>query len=278
MEYTELRIPIIIDDETKELLPSILTELGFEGFIEEEDSLLGYIPSVHFDRHAVEELLQRLDIAPFFTFRTVPEQNWNAVWESQFEPVVIAEKCFVRAPFHFPQPHYPIELIIEPKMSFGTAHHETTAMMMEYLLEIDVMGKSILDVGTGTGILAILSAKIGAVNIVAIDNNEWAYRNALENIQLNNTPRIVVKQGDASLLSTMNEFDVILANINRNILLNDIPAYMKVLKQNGLLIVSGFYKDDLPVIDDAFHRVGLASCRIKARNSWLAAVYLKTLP
>lgn len=277
MEYIELRISTTANKLTKDLLPSILSELGFEGFVVEEEALLAYIPSKLFNLQIVKEVLQNLSFDSFYNIQIIPEQDWNAVWESQFEPVVIAEKCYVRAPFHPPQPQYPIELIIEPKMSFGTAHHETTAIMIECLLEMDLTKKSILDMGSGTGILAILSAKLGADHIVAIDNDEWAYRNALENIQLNNTLQIIVKLGDASLLSAMNEFDMVLANINRNVLLNDVAIYSSVLKRDGLLIVSGFYRDDFPLIDETFHKQGLKLNFTKDRNNWLAAAYVKNL-
>ena len=179
----------------------------------------------------------------------------------------------MRSPFHPAQPEIPIEIIIEPKMSFGTGHHETTSMMIESILEINVTGHRVLDMGCGTGILAILASKRGASEILAIDIDEWCIRNSEENCQLNSTGNIIIKQGDASILSGEGMFDIIIANINRNILLADMKAYLKQLKPGGLILFSGFYESDFNVIDEEAKSLNLRLINRKEKNNWTALTY-----
>lgn len=279
MDYVEVKYPVEGQPATvAEELMALLGELGFESFIEEGNELLAYIQSTQFN----SEILDKVGYWPDnidpqkFTWKVIPDQNWNAVWESNFEPVTIAGRCHIRAPFHPAVSDIEYELIIEPKMSFGTAHHETTALMIEYLLEIELSDKSVLDMGCGTGVLAILAAARGANEITAIDIDEWAYNNTLENIQRNNTGFINVYQGDASLLKDQT-FNVIIANINRNILLADIPVYVSCLDDNGLLLLSGFYIDDLYDISNKAVAEGLKYISHKEKNKWVAACFTKSL-
>lgn len=278
MEYVELKYIVGSENEglTEEIM-AILSEFGYESFVEENDKLLAYIPALLFDSAILnnKELWPDSLILDNFSWKEIPEQNWNAVWEENFQPVTIAGKCHIRAPFHEPNNQVPYEIIIEPKMSFGTAHHETTAQMIEYLIEIDLSGKKVLDMGCGTGILAILAALRGAIDIVAIDIDEWAYNNSIENIERNNTTSISVLLGDASLLKDQ-KFNTIIANINRNILLNDIPVYAECLDAGGLLLLSGFYIDDLPVINQMAGSAGLTYTSHKEQNKWVAACFEKS--
>jgi ribosomal protein L11 methyltransferase len=278
MEYVELKYIVGHGDEglTEELM-AILSEFGYESFVEENDRLLAYIPTVLFDTTIFDnkELWPDSSNLDRFSWEVIPEQNWNAVWEENFQPVTIAGKCHIRAPFHESNNQVSYEIIIEPKMSFGTAHHETTAQMIQYLLEIDLSGKRILDMGCGTGVLAILAALKGGSHIMAIDIDEWAYNNTIENIERNNTTSINVLLGDASLLKDQ-KFDTIIANINRNILLNDIPVYVECLGVGGLLLLSGFYIEDLPAITQMSASAGLEYISHKEQNRWVAACFEKT--
>lgn len=275
MEYVELACtPDRGEQGSFELLTAVLGELGFESFVEEDDKLLAYIPSNQFDPSILNnELIGNVGNFQYL-WNVIPERNWNAVWEENFQPVTIDGRCFIRAPFHPANPDIEYEIIIEPKMSFGTAHHETTAMMIRYLLESDIAGKKVLDMGSGTGVLAILAAMKGSTDITAIDIDEWAYNNAIENVQRNNKEYINVLLGDASVLNDQ-EFNVIIANINRNILLNDIPVYAGCLTQNGQLLLSGFYIDDLDAIKECAQSVGLVFVSNKEENRWVAACFEK---
>lgn len=277
MEYSELKcIPKRSESAGFEILTALLGEMGFESFTEEDNALLAYIPS---DLFSDDLLINHLpvDIRHEFEFslNRIPDQNWNKVWEENFQPVTIDGRCHIRAPFHPPHPEAEYEIIIEPKMSFGTAHHETTAGMIKHILATAMKGRKVLDMGCGTGILAILSALKGASEITAIDNDEWAYNNTLENISRNNTPWISVLLGDASLLKDQ-QFEVILANINRNILLNDIPVYGKCLTKNGLLFLSGFYLEDLTAICKKAEDSGIEYLSHFEQNRWVAASFRKT--
>lgn len=271
MEYTELSIDLSQTAVDTDVLTAVLAEYGFESFSEENNTYKAYIQSELFQRDLVVQQLEMVNLASGYTIQVIPEQNWNAVWESNFEPVVIAGQCYVRAPFHKPEPQYPIELLIEPQMSFGTAHHETTSQMIALMLSEDFNGKDVLDMGCGTGILAVLAVKRGAQNAWAIDNDDWAYRNTLENIERNNTPKIHVLCGDATLLSQLPKMDIILANINRNILLADIQFYSKSLNKNGLLFLSGFYEHDLPSIESEASKYHLKLTNYTTQNNWVAA-------
>lgn len=250
-----------------------LADLGFESFTEEEKRLLAYIPEKDYSG----DLLKRSDYLAehlkVLEVNTIGEQNWNAVWESNYEPVVIGT-CGIRAPFHPENKEVTYDIVIQPKMSFGTAHHETTALIVEMLLEEDVAGKQVLDMGCGTAVLAILASMRGAARIMAIDNDEWAYNNALENIALNNVKNVEVALGDEQLLGS-DSYDLILANINKNVLLSAMPAYAKVLRDGGRIIFSGFYDSDLDDIKNRAAGLGLHYLYHKEKNNWVAAAFTK---
>jgi ribosomal protein L11 methyltransferase len=271
MEYTELSIDLSQTAVDTEVLTAVLAEYGFESFSEENGTYKAYVQSELYLKEPVIQWLEQNDIRTGYSIQAIPDQNWNAVWESNFEPVVIAGQCYVRAPFHKPQPQYPVELLIEPQMSFGTAHHETTSQMIALMLNESFQAKDVLDMGCGTGILAVLAAKKGAQNIWAIDNDDWAYRNSLQNMERNNTMNVQVLCGDASLLGQFPKMDVILANINRNILLSDIKHYRNSLKNNGILFLSGFYEHDLPSIEAEAASYQLKLTNFTTDNNWVAA-------
>lgn len=261
-----------------DILPAFLANLGFDSFSEEEDCLLAYVPTELFHESELKTLMSDhfREGGLTYSIEQHEDKNWNAVWESNFEPVVIEGKCRVRAPFHEPDPDMPYEILIEPKMSFGTAHHETTYMMLQHLLDLNLEGKDVMDMGCGTAVLAVMAAKKGAVNIMAIDNDEWAYRNSFENVEANGFSDIQVKLGDAGDLPDY-QYDVFIANINRNILLNDMHHYVKCMKNNGLLLLSGYYEEDAVHISDCAAKLNLKHERSLIRNRWTAEVYrLKT--
>lgn len=275
MEYIEFKAENLSNTPLFDELTAYLAEIGFESFVEEGNLLLAYIPSQVFNYEQLDSMIPQNIKANFeFSWQAIPEQNWNAVWEENFQPVLIDNRCYIHAPFHSSMPDVEVEIVIEPKMSFGTAHHETTSLMIRYLLDTDIANKSLLDMGCGTGILAILAAKRGAVNIDAIDNDEWAYNNTIENIERNKTPFINVYLGDASLLNAKSA-DIILANINRNILLNDIPVYERCLHHEGFLFLSGFYLEDLEIISQRCTDSGLLYISHKEENRWIAACFKK---
>ncbi len=274
MEYIELKCILPAEKIAfTELIMARLGEAGFESFSENEEGLLAYIPSSQFDSAMLNNpMLWPEGVELEYTWAVIPEENWNAVWESNFEPVTLASRCYIRAPFHPALPEMEYEIVIEPKMSFGTAHHETTAQMIEYLIDLPVKGLSVLDMGCGTGVLAILAAMRGAEKVTAIDNDEWAYRNSFENVEKNKTTLIDVYLGDAALLKDL-KFNLIIANINRNILLNDMEAYCRSLTSGGTLLMSGFYTQDLPAITASAGSFGLKYMGHKERNNWVAACF-----
>jgi len=275
MDHLEFEFKVT-PESAKEILIAELNEIGFEGFVEEKDNLMAYIPLSNYDESILKSLpvFSTEDISIMFNYKIIKEKNWNEEWESNFQPVLIAGKCYVRAPFHKPLKDVDYDIIIEPKMSFGTAHHETTSLMIETLLNMDLKDKTVLDMGCGTGILAILSEKLGANKITAIDNDEWAFNNTLENIERNKTLKIEALLGDAILLKNKT-FDIIIANINRNILLNDMEHYVDSLNKKGVLLLSGFFDHDLTPIREKAESFGLTHKEHIIKNSWLAAKFIK---
>lgn len=258
--------------EEAEIIIAGLSELDFESFQEKEGELNAYIPAKDFEPEKVNNyFIQKNHI---YETKLIPAQNWNVVWENNFQPVMIDGKCFVRAPFHKKNTIASFEIVIEPKMSFGTAHHETTSMMISCLLEQNVEGKSVLDMGCGTAVLAILAAMKGAKKITAVDIDEWAVNNATENAANNNCQHIEVIKGGKEQLVDKN-FDLILANINRNVLINDMPDYTRVLNNNGTIFFSGFYLDDLKIISQTAFKNGLKFVSFVTKNNWTAAQFLK---
>lgn len=256
-----------------EILIAELGCAGFESFVETEEGVTAYIQKDEWNPNILDDI-NILDSDEFkieYTFSEIEQINWNSEWEKNFDPIEVDGKCTVRAPFH-PDKNFEYEIVIEPKMSFGTGHHETTFMMLQFILENDFKGKSVLDMGCGTAVLAILAEMRGASKLDAIDIDEWCFENSLENIERNNSENISVFLGDATLLSDK-KYDVIIANINRNILLNDMDTYRKCLEKGGILYLSGFYNEDLPIIKEACNNLGFTFVENKEKNKWVAAKF-----
>ena len=271
--YLEFHFIIEPVQPASEILIAELGYLGFESFVENDDGVTAYIPEEEYE----DDLLANVHILQDESFKISYEQkeiervNWNEEWEKNFTPILVDERCSVRAPFH-EKPDTEFDIVIEPKMSFGTGHHATTHMMIQHILKNDWEGKSVLDMGSGTGVLAILTALKGAKSIDAIDIDNWCYLNTLENISRNDCEHINVEEGGAELLEGR-KYDSILANINLNILLRDLPTYEKCLDKKGSIFLSGFYEGDLPAIKEACEKLGLYFVENFERNDWVAAKF-----
>ncbi|MBC8052466.1 MAG: 50S ribosomal protein L11 methyltransferase [Sphingobacteriaceae bacterium] len=277
MSYLEFAFQINSEEEyQRDLLINALGEAGFDTFEETPEGFNAYILFSSFiEQEFNAALLPYQDTFSFTWIKAeVAQKNWNEVWESNFEPLVIKNECYVRATFHKPKAEYPIEIIVDPKMAFGTGHHQTTTMMMEFILEEDFDGKSILDMGAGTGILAILAAKRGAANITAVDYDPICYDSILENSRLNNTPFDRVLCGSKEVIPDT-EYDIILANINRNILLDQMNRYAEVLCLGGELYISGFYESDLEILTQKTNTLKLSYIKHKVLDSWCSVKFLK---
>ena len=258
----------------RDVVMSEMANAGYETFVENEQGFEAYIPKEHFSALFLDSLLEQFlgDFQLTWESEEIEAQNWNEEWEKNyFKPLVIGDQVVVRAPFHTEYPACAHEIIIEPNMAFGTGNHETTSQVMEFMLGIDFRGKAVLDMGCGTGILAILAGHLGAERITAIDIDHWAYEAVFENSVLNKVPQIKVVRGDASLLG-QEKYDVILANIQKNIILSDLPAYQKVMKPGALIVISGFYESDLADILKSAEGLGLIFLEKRVRNQWTAAL------
>lgn len=275
MKTLEYAFTMPSSDIQHDMLTTMLAEIGFDSFMDDDYVLKAYRSAENRDDTAIEALLT--DPAFFdihlLKVEEMPDKDWNELWETSYQPVVVNERCRVRAPFHEPDSHYEFDLVIEPKMSFGTANHETTAQIIQLMLETDFQKKTVLDMGSGTAVLAILAKKLGSAHTVAIDNDEWAYRNAFTNCELNGISDIEIVLGDA--LSIKGKFDVVLANINRNILLRDMHYYADAMNPSAHIFFSGFYTEDLESIKAEASRCGLHYLRHLSRNNWVAAEFCK---
>ena len=278
MEYTKISCILTPDNElAREMLIAELGNTGFESFVETEEGIEAFIPSRDFNSDLMDsENLKENEFFVFnYTMEVIADQNWNEVWEQNyFEPLMIEDQCLVRAPFHENYRDATFEIIINPRMAFGTGNHETTHLMVKAMLEMELTGLDILDMGCGSGILSILSSMKGAKDVTAVDIDEWSTNNTTENAGLNNILNIAVKLGDASLL-TDQKFDVILANIQRNIIVEDMPAYCKVLRPGGKLLMSGFYTKDLEMVVEKAESLELKLIESFDRSDWGAALFIK---
>ncbi len=257
-----------------EILIAELGYAGFESFVETEEGVTAYIQKEEWNDAILDDIniLKSKEFKISYTFEDIEQRNWNEEWEKNFHPIIVDARCSVRAPFH-DKPDTEFDIVIEPKMSFGTGHHETTHMMIQHILKNDFENKSVLDMGCGTGVLAILAEMKGAKPIDAIDYDNWCYLNSLENVERNNCHHITVLEGDASLLKNQ-KYDIIIANINRNILLNDMSTYIKCLNSKGMLFLSGFYNDDVPKIEEECNKHGLTFVESLEKNNWVALKFV----
>ena len=271
--YIEYNFTFSPKEPISEILIAELGSVGFESFVETENGVTAYIQKTDWNAEILADVfvLNSDEFLIEYNQNEVPQTNWNAEWEKNFSPIQVDDLVSIRAPFH-ENPNLKYDIVIEPKMSFGTGHHETTHMMVQHLLQLDLENKKVLDMGCGTGILAIFAEMKGAKPLDAIDIDNWCYENSLENVTRNNCENISVYEGDAALLVDK-KYDVIIANINRNILLMDMKVYTNCLQEGGILLLSGFYEQDIPVIDAEVIKYGLKLEKFIQRNNWVALKY-----
>ena len=278
MKYLEVTFTTHPCNETvNDVVSALAGEIGFESFVECEGGIQAYIQQTLFDEEALKEMVVNFplpDTRIEYTIKEAEDKNWNEEWEKNFfQPIVIGDRCCIHSTFHKDTPKTEYEILINPQMAFGTGHHETTSLIIEELLDSELKDKSLLDMGCGTSILAILARMRGARPCTAIDIDEWCVRNSLENIELNHVDNIAVSQGDASSLKYLGPFDVIIANINRNILLNDMKQYVRCMHPGSELYMSGFYVDDIPLIQAEAERNGLQFVHHQEKNRWAAVKF-----
>jgi ribosomal protein L11 methyltransferase len=276
MNYTELQVTLSAD--YADILMAELAALGFESFVETDEGLSAYISEPDFDEIAIQSVIDKYadQTAIAYQINSLEKRNWNEEWERNYQPIEVLDRIRVRASFHEPDAGFQYDIVINPKMSFGTGHHETTAMVLEHQLSVDAAGKTVLDVGSGTGILAILAAMQGAERVVAFDIEEWAIENARENAELNGCSQIEVFQGTIHEVNPAERFDIVLANINRNVLLEDIPVYVRLMKPESTLLVSGFYEQDALDIEEKGLAEGLTKTGQLSQNKWVSLRFIKS--
>lgn len=274
MDYIKLTCAKPQNEVLTDILMADLGMAGFESFEETEECIYAYIPQKDYHSGLIDNIDFHTDIEP--KTEVIKDQNWNAVWESNYPPVLIAGRCYIYAPFHEKRPDVEFNIAVKPKMAFGTAHHETTAQMIALMLDEDFKKKEVLDMGCGTGVLAILASMKGAKHVDAVDIDTWSYNNTEENCQANHITNITAVLGDVRFLENKKEhYDVILANINKNILLADMPAYSRALKTGGKIFFSGFYNTDLDDLKTKAASVRLSYNSHRTQNKWVAAIFSK---
>jgi len=271
-----IKVDIKVAEQEQEELMARLLGLGYDSFAEFPDLLEAYVEEKSFNEEELKQVLQENSTDYAYSFDLLEQKNWNEEWEKNFEPLVIAKQCYVRASFHPERLEYPYEVIINPKMSFGTGHHATTSLMLEYELETDMQNKSVVDAGCGTGILSILAQKRGASVIKAFDIEDWAFENLIENCNLNGCNRIETGQGTISqIIQPEEQFDIVLANINKNVLLAEMDEYNKHLHTEGLLFLSGFYEEDEKDILSCATDAGFRKESSKVKDRWMSMKLIK---
>jgi ribosomal protein L11 methyltransferase len=282
MDYTEVTFHVTPrDEEVAGILAALLAGEGFEGFVDTDDGFKGYIPAGLFS----PGMLERVDALPVSRgghvitreVAGVEDRDWNRIWEESFTPVVVAGRLRVRAGFHEPVEGMEHDIVIDPKMSFGTGHHATTALMLEAILDMEawIAGREVLDMGCGTGILAIMASRVGAARVTGVDIDERAYRNALENVERNGAANVALRVGDGRLLEGEERYDLILANISRNVLVEEMPRFAGALRGGGKVVTSGFYPADLPRVREGALAAGFRYEGHRAREGWCAAIFNK---
>lgn len=276
MNYIEYSFTVKPLEPASEILIAELSELGFESFVENETGLLAYIQQEQWNEQILEtiQILQSDEFKIDYTHKIIEQVNWNEEWEKNFNPIEVDGLVSIRAPFH-PNPNLKYDIVIEPKMSFGTGHHETTYMMIQHMLEVDLQNKKVLDMGSGTGILAIFAEMRGANYIDAVDIDAWCFENAVENLERNLCTNISVYQSDVAFLENK-KYDLIIANINRNVLLADMHQYAACLSKDGIVLLSGFYQEDIPVLLEETSIHGLQLKAQKERNNWSSLKLVKS--
>lgn len=268
MHYVQLTVTC--GAELGEMLIAELAEAGFDTFQENTDGFEAFAEDDKFDKSVAREILDRYSKLGTISssFSTVEKKNWNEEWEKNYEPILVDNRCLIRASFHTPAQSYPYEIIITPKMSFGTGHHQTTYLMVQSQLDMDYASKRVMDAGCGTAILAIMAAKLGAQSVEAFDIDEWSVVNGKENIEVNRTPIVNLQLGKLADLSFPGKFDIILANINKNVLLTELPQYASYLQPGGKLLLSGFYERDIDDLLGATAPLGLREVKRASLEGW----------
>lgn len=271
-DYYALRLDVEpCSADATDLLAYLLGEAGYESFVPDEKGLTAYVPAALYSDEAVRTALEEFcfDATVTASAELVEGRDWNAEWErNYFRPIVVGERCVVHSSFHTDVPKAEYDIVIDPKMAFGTGHHATTSLILTRLLDMDLQGRSLIDVGTGTGILAILAAMRGAVPVAGIEIDRFAWENACDNVRLNGHPEIAVLCGDASLLQSLAPADVVVANINRNVILGDIRAYAAAMRPGATLLLSGFYEADCAMVEEAAVAAGLTAAGRTVRDNW----------
>ena len=262
--------------EISEILLAELGNLPYDTFEEVADGLKAYIPEGLFEEAPIKEFVMQYEALGSISYRTsvIPKENWNEEWEKNFHPITVADQILVRADFHEADPSMPYEIIIVPKMSFGTGHHDTTSQMLQFQLELDHEGKTVLDAGTGTGILAIMADKKKAGKILANDIDDWCIDNSRENFSLNNSQEVDLRLGAIDVFEN-EKTDILIANINKNVLLQEIPAYAEIVVPNGTLLLSGFYEHDIPDLEKQLNKYGFKKVSHTVQNKWAALKCIK---
>ncbi len=277
MQFIEVKITA--GPEISELLIAELVEIGYDSFLETDTGLDAYVEEALFSEDSLQKVVHKYsgEQPVTYAFGLLENKNWNEEWEKNFPPVIIGEECIVRASFHTPEKEYKYDIVINPKMSFGTGHHETTSMMIAHQLETDHHDKTVMDAGSGTGILAILASKLKARLVDAFDIEDWAFENLKENAILNGCSTILISQADV-LKAELREdqYDIILANINRNVLMDEMPEYVRRLKSGGKLILSGFYLEDIAMLETRAGTFGMKKTSLKEKNNWASLVFIKS--
>ena len=278
MQYIEVTFTVNPLSETaNDIIAALAADLGFESFVESPEGTIGYVPAYLYKEEALHEALTDFPMSGTtitFVANEMEDKDWNEEWEKNFfEPIVVDNRCVIHSTFHKEYPKATYDIIINPQMAFGTGHHQTTRLIISYLLDIDLQGKTVLDMGCGTSILAILASMRGASSLTAIDIDEWCVNNSIDNLALNHINNIKVFQGDASSLANEGPFDIIIANINRNILLADMQYYVARMNEGAEIYFSGFYESDLPMIQAEAERLGLRYLSHRVEKDWTAAQF-----
>jgi ribosomal protein L11 methyltransferase len=276
MNYIELTVTVEPKEQGSDVLIAQLSELGFESFVENENGFCAYAQE---DEYREDEINLIFDnFAEIFKInyltKIIPQQNWNKEWENNFQPIEVDGKCYIRAPFHPAKKSFLFDVIIEPKMSFGTGHHDTTQLMIQKLMQLNIKNTSLLDMGCGTGVLAIVASMMGANSVTAIDIDDWSYGNTIENLKKNNINNALVHKGNAQILEGK-LFHTILANINKNVLLADLPVYVRSLEKNGNLVLSGFFETDVNELIEKANEFDLKFGEKAVSNQWTMLYFVK---
>ncbi|MDA0193750.1 MAG: 50S ribosomal protein L11 methyltransferase [Bacteroidetes bacterium] len=272
MDYLELQFTL--PEEFRDILIAELSEKGYDTFLETEDGFNTYKDKLNFNVDIVEDVIAQYSemCSIQYGMTTIPDKNWNEEWEKNFEPIVVEGKCLVRAPFHSIKKKYPLEILIDPKMAFGTGHHATTYLMLQEMMKLDFAGKTVIDLGSGTGILAIAAKKLGAGRVTATDINDWSINNSQNNFNINGIQDIELLCGEIKELQIKRKYDLVMANINRNVLLDEIPFYVTIMEKSAIMLLSGFYEVDEYLISEKVSSMGMSVKAMALKNDWVILV------